>query len=594
MDIVGKFYLITFIVSFILTILYAFHWRKHFEVSLTLVFVLIPLVNLGYVWFAYSRNLQSAVISQKVIYVGGCFLIYFIMLSIFNLCDIPVKRIARMIGMAVVSVCYGLVLTIGYRPYFYKNISFEVVGGHGVLYREYGPGHTFFYVVVLVCFLLSLGTIIYTYFKKNQVSRKILLLLFLPEVVTIICYFGEKIFPFEIDFIPLSYVFAQIMYLAIIRRLCLYNVSDTATDSLLQAESTGFISLDYKQNYLGSNPPAQKAFPELLELTVDLPANRNRLISDLFLKQLEKFQEYQKAHPAKQENKDLEQIIEAPDTPETRTDQVTSDVFYYQRDKESPIYAINIQNLYDGYSNTGYQFMIQDDTRNQKYQADLESEVAKKTANLVAMHNRLILSMAAMVESRDNSTGGHIKRTSEGVRILIEEMRKDPSFGFSDKFCNDLIKAAPMHDLGKIAVDDAVLRKPGRFTPEEFEEMKKHAAEGARIVHEILIDTDDEEFRHLAENVAHYHHERMDGSGYPEGLKGEEIPVEARIMAIADVYDALVSKRVYKEAMSFEKANGIIMEGMGKHFDSALEPYYVSARPKLEDYYRSLEPSESV
>ena len=146
-----------------------------------------------------------------------------------------------------------------------------------------------------------------------------------------------------------------------------------------------------------------------------------------------------------------------------------------------------------------------------------------------------------------------------------------------------------MHDLGKIAVDDAILRKPGRFTPEEFEEMKKHAKEGARIVHEILKDTDDQDFRILAENVAHYHHERWDGSGYPEGIKGEEIPFEARIMAIADVYDALVSKRVYKESMSFEEADKIIMDGMGTHFDPQLKEIYIAARPKLEAYYKSLD-----
>ena len=144
-----------------------------------------------------------------------------------------------------------------------------------------------------------------------------------------------------------------------------------------------------------------------------------------------------------------------------------------------------------------------------------------------------------------------------------------------------------MHDLGKIAVDDAILRNPNRFTPEEYEVMKKHAAEGARIVHEILKDTDDKAFHHLAENVAHYHHERWDGSGYPEGLKGEEIPLEARIMAIADVYDALVSKRVYKERMSFEEADRIISEGMGTHFDPQLKECYEKARPRLEEYYRA-------
>ena len=149
-----------------------------------------------------------------------------------------------------------------------------------------------------------------------------------------------------------------------------------------------------------------------------------------------------------------------------------------------------------------------------------------------------------------------------------------------------------MHDLGKIAVDDAVLRKPGRFTPEEFEKMKNHAAEGARVIHKILLNTDDEEFKVIAENVAHYHHERWDGSGYPEGLAGEDIPMEARIMAIADVYDALVSKRVYKDAMSFEKADSIIMEGMGSQFDPGLQHIYEKARPRLEEYYTNLQEAE--
>ena len=220
-----------------------------------------------------------------------------------------------------------------------------------------------------------------------------------------------------------------------------------------------------------------------------------------------------------------------------------------------------------------------------QYNTDLQTEVTAKTERIVAMHDRLILGMAAMVESRDNSTGGHIRRTSEGVRILVEAIRADESLPLTEAFCRNIIKAAPMHDLGKIAVDDAILRKPGRFTPEEFEKMKAHAAEGARIVREILRDTEDEEFLVIAENVAHYHHERMDGSGYPDGLRGEEIPLEARIMAIADVYDALVSKRVYKDAFSFEKADQIILEGMGPQFDAKLERFYRAARPRLEAYY---------
>ena len=221
------------------------------------------------------------------------------------------------------------------------------------------------------------------------------------------------------------------------------------------------------------------------------------------------------------------------------------------------------------------------------YNDDLQKEVELKTERILALHNQLILGIAMMIEGRDNSTGGHIRRTSKAIEILIEEIRKDDDFALTEEFCNNLIKAAPMHDLGKITISDAILCKPGKFTPEEYEVMKTHAAQGAKILHNILAESEDVKFRELAENVAHYHHERFDGTGYPCGLKGEEIPLEARIMAVVDVYDALVSKRTYKERYSFDKANEIIVSLMGSQFDPRLNKYYQKARAKLESYYLS-------
>jgi HD-GYP domain-containing protein (c-di-GMP phosphodiesterase class II) len=245
----------------------------------------------------------------------------------------------------------------------------------------------------------------------------------------------------------------------------------------------------------------------------------------------------------------------------------------------------------------GFQFIITDDTKNQKYielidnyNQNLQNEVEKKTEDIISMHNNLIKSMAKLVESRDNSTGGHIVRTSDVVEILMNEIMKDKEFvkshNITEEFRRNIIKAAPLHDIGKIAVDDAILKKPGRFTDEEFNQMKSHAPEGAKVLHSILENTEDEEFKIVAENVAHYHHERMDGSGYPEGLVGNAIPLEARIMAIADVYDALVSKRVYKDSMSFEQADKIMMESMGKHFDIELQKFYLAAKRDIERYYK--------
>ena len=348
-------------------------------------------------------------------------------------------------------------------------------------------------------------------------------------------------------------------------RICLYNIDDTVIDSLVGNGETGLVSFDFDFNYLGSNATAKGIFPELCELKVDENIGNNEILKSNILKWLTDFR------------KDNE-----------------NNSFYYKKDDKE--YLADIQYLIDGNIKRGYYIFLKDDTANRNYislvnsyNSDLKIEIAQKTEHITEMHNNLVLSMATMVESRDNSTGGHIKRTSEVVRMLITEITKDNELELPWEFCRKVIKAAPMHDLGKIAVDDAILRKPGRFTDEEFEKMKAHAAEGARIVHEILKDTDDTDFARIAENVAHYHHERWDGSGYPEGLKGDEIPIEARIMAVADVYDALVSKRVYKEKMSFEKADSIIMEGMGKHFDKRLEKYYVKARPKLEEFYQNLD-----
>lgn len=566
------YYEILFGLSVLLTLIYIFIWHKHFDTHISLIFAFIPVANLGYAMLAHSRSLDAALASAKITYIGGCFLALFITQSIFGLCRIRLKSWMNVALMLISLISYAFALTMGNRPWFYKTVRFEIDKGMGRLIKTYGFAHTLTYIVITFFIVISFIAMVYSLVKKKDVSSKTIILLMFPATVSFLSYFAGKALPEGIDAMPLSYVFAQVIYLIIVRRLCLYDVTDLAVDSLVNKGETGFISFDFDDNYLGSNEPARKVFPELGKLRVDSYAGRHLQIKNTMLKWLDDF----------------------------KRDETKDRVYYEAGDK---IYLVTISHLYDGKHKVGYQFFITDDTASRKYMKllanyndQLSAEVAEKTENIVAMHNRLILGMATMVESRDNSTGGHIRRTSDVIRILIDEIRKDSSDkknmlllfgreGLTDKFCNDVIRAAPMHDLGKIAVDDAVLRKPGKFTPEEYEKMKSHAAEGARIVNAILEGTEDTSFHKVAVNVAHYHHERWDGSGYPEKLKGEEIPIEARIMAIADVYDALVSKRVYKDKFSFEDADKIMMESFGKHFDKRLEKYYVAAKPRLEEYY---------
>ena len=247
----------------------------------------------------------------------------------------------------------------------------------------------------------------------------------------------------------------------------------------------------------------------------------------------------------------------------------------------------------------GYSLLLEDDTEQQKYvkllntyNARLHSEVDEKTDHIRKVQNSIITGMASVVESRDNSTGGHINRTSSVVRIFARKLRTMPEimeqFGLNERFLHNVTKAAPMHDLGKIAVDDVILRKPGRFTDEEYAVMKKHPAEGAKVLKKVLNEVDDTDFTQIAFNIANYHHERYDGKGYPEGRVGEEIPVEARIMALADVFDALVSKRCYKEAFTFDQAFSIIEEGLGSQFDPVLGKVFMECRRELEAMYQAV------
>lgn len=201
--------------------------------------------------------------------------------------------------------------------------------------------------------------------------------------------------------------------------------------------------------------------------------------------------------------------------------------------------------------------------------------------------DKILLGMSDIVENRDFNTGGHIRRTSEVVRLLVEELPSNitsPGMTHSE-YSEYVIKTAPMHDLGKIAIPDAILGKPGKLTNEEFEYIKIHPQKSYDIINSMLLGLKDERLMKVAENIALYHHEKFDGNGYPKGLKGEEIPLEARIMAIADVYDALVSYRCYKKPFSSEQAYNIIKESMGTHFDPMLWDCFDKAFTKIKDFY---------
>lgn len=216
-------------------------------------------------------------------------------------------------------------------------------------------------------------------------------------------------------------------------------------------------------------------------------------------------------------------------------------------------------------------------------QADKITEDARRLSKI---QDSVIIGMANLIESRDGSTGKHVKNTQMYVRMIANELRRRRLFEaeLTEEYIEDLCKAAPLHDVGKIKIPDAILQKPGKLTPEEFDTMKTHTTHSRTIIQMIIGDVEDEHYVRIVEDIALYHHERWDGSGYPTGLAGEQIPLAARIMAVADVFDALYEERCYKPPMRpIERIMQIMAEGRGTQFDPVIMDVFTEMLPMLKE-----------
>ena len=557
-------YAVTFLASILMLVLLLIIAQNQNITYYLLTFVMIIICNMGYYSLSTSETLETALMGHRLIYLGGVFVPTFLLFSTMRLChmEIPKWLVALVLSLSTIVLFFAF--SVGYRDSYYKNVSLGQDNGISYLVKEYGPMHKLFIFLLFGTVLLTIGIIMHSFIADKNVPYKVMFYILLIEVVTISCYLIKRILPGNIDWTSVAYVIDEILLLMLIRRIGKYEIMENVANLLDEEATHGYIAFDENGCYVSCNEMAKEYLPEIEEQRVDEPLD-------------EKYVPMIYAHFGKN--------LSSADVKEEKRLIETG----------GRVLECSLKILHPGKSEkiNGYLIEVIDDTQNQKYlrllnnyNDDLEKEVRRKTEFVNKLQERMVLGMADMIENRDTNTGGHVKRTSDVVRIFADKlMEHKQQYGFTDTFIASLIKAAPMHDLGKIAVDDRILRKPGKFTPEEFEEMKKHSEKGAEIVAHILDGVEDEEFVRIATNVAHYHHEKWNGEGYPCRLSGEKIPLEARIMALADVFDALVSKRCYKDKMDYDKAFGIIEESLGSHFDSEMGKLFLQCRPQLEAYY---------
>lgn len=223
---------------------------------------------------------------------------------------------------------------------------------------------------------------------------------------------------------------------------------------------------------------------------------------------------------------------------------------------------------------------------NREYSRSLEIKVDERTVEIEMTRDATVFALTTLAEYRDPETGGHIDRIREYTKVLAEQLQKSEKYGgiVDDKYVTNIYKGSPLHDIGKVGIPDNILQKPGSLSGEELVIMKTHSVIGGKTLYkaeERLLTISDRSFLTMAKEIAFCHHEKWDGSGYPGGIRGEEIPLAARIMALADVYDALISKRCYKRAFSHGEARGIIFNSSGTHFDPAIVDAFKSAESQF-------------
>lgn len=526
--------------------------------------LLIPVVILGYWVKSTVHTGDAATVAFCFIYFDSTIMPVILLFSLLKSMNKEVSPWVKLTAYGITAIHLFTIWISRDSKLYYDTVTLETTGLGTSTRMSSGPLKNTHYIFLIVIFVTFFAILIFGFFRKDRASKKSLVSYSAFGVAVLTIYLIELITDAPFTILPVFYTFGSFLVTVNYEHIQSHDIYNLIGEKQAKTGLRGFCAFDLKRQMLGYNTQFSHMLPDIEKVMFD-----------------EKIpQEFENLHYY---------INSALDAYELHG-------FYSEKvvigQKTFQLIISEFSVSYENRKN-GYLVELSDITDEQKkidtiekYNERLSEEVENKTEHILEIQNSVVLGLANMVENRDDNTGGHVKRTSDVIKLLVEEIEKQRYYKISELEAKDIIRAAPMHDLGKISIETSILCKPGKLTDEEYSIMKTHASKSGEIVKIILEGVEEQHFVDVAFNVARHHHERWDGKGYPDGLMGESIPLEARIMAVADVYDALVSKRCYKESMSFEDAYKIMNENMGSQFDPAMRPVFAACRTKLEDYYR--------
>ncbi|MGL5259816.1 MAG: histidine kinase N-terminal 7TM domain-containing protein [Lachnospiraceae bacterium] len=525
------------IILIVIEIIFVYFQRISKEKNVFLLALLsLLLYVICYTYEIESRTFEMALLLTKFSYIGKVYMVPFFMIFTLYYCRVKVSKWLEIILLTIPIFILSLVFTAEKHTLYYATIEFVEEGYFPHLEVRIGIMY-YAYIFYLLIYLIAMVVILVRRYKsvKDTEDKKVIFYFGIAmnmPFLGLLIYFSGIIEGY--DTTALSYVISCGIILMLISKYDLFGTVTIAKEAVIDNINAGTVLLkDNEVIY------ANQYFENLMELI-----NRRE---ETFI------------HEWASNNKI---------------------VVYNERAYELELDTFdeyNIQNIQG--------LTIHDITDRYFYEKNLEQAVYDKTKEIQYIEKEFIISLANIIEERANFSGYHVKQTNRIVKYILEELKDMGKFeeSLTDQYCLDLINSALLYDIGKITVTDIILNKPDKLTEDEFEIIKTHTVEGAKIIENILSKLDGNNYLEIAKDVTLYHHEKWNGKGYPHGLIGEEIPLAARIISIADVYDALISKKAYKEAYSLDEAIYIIKMERGKSFDPIIVEAFLRAHDKMND-----------
>ena len=555
-DWVSFVYLAGVVISAICILLVIYQRPSKEQNVATMVSICCALIWLGYWIGITSTSLEQLVIGKKLNYIGSIGVYYFIIL--FCIKYYHLSKLEKLMYVLTPISLFFIVITSTFDKHklYYSYYAIDTSSPIPDLATGYTFLHTLYLVMIIAYSLLAIGITIREIKKKSDVTENLFNTLSLLAFVLVpsLCYVVDKIVDPIVSLVPFGLLFAELnlLYLVCGSKIC--NVNTLVRDFVFETIDEAIIVVDRKMRYREANKVAMDAFRELRSAVVgDYIEHASKEVAELFEKKYNSSEDY---------------LIE----------------------KNGRIFNARLRTMNNNFSAGWYVMWLQDVTVQQdnihlleNYQRDLEREVDEKTARLQKMQEQMINGFSTLVENKNFVTGGHVQRTSAYAYAIARELQKEEAYPLilTPSYCKKIRMVAPLHDIGKISIPDSILDKPGKLTPEEFATMQTHSEMGAMIIEKIMSENDDKEYIQLAKDIARYHHEKWNGEGYPKGLSGNDIPLAARIMAVADVFDALVSERPYKKAFTIDEAFSIIASESGSHFDPKVNTAFLKIRQEI-------------